>query len=342
LQSERDEALRQAASNEAEVGRLTLELEKSEAAHRSFVEERQRERDELSRMRREHRDALEQLAAVRAEAHQSRTASEEWRQRFERLVSDQRQQISSLEEAGNRASRESAEQETRAAEFGECLYVCIHERATLLHFLVDLLSALQSLFYEPTQFATEQSTIRSSTPFRTNRAGARGRSSSCDTHLHKHSGCYACSHKQQGVGAIRTQGRQDWRDGLSDIQELISSLENEIGDASEQYSMQVHRFVDEIEQCAQTMRRAEGEAVIGDRPQERGVMRTCLVWVEQERQRLEKLGLPPDSLAPRVDWAEERTQYHAVTRTMEMKFAQLMKLKRVLQMRQNMKRRSGC
>merc|ERR1711881_345627 len=146
LQNERDEALRQAASHEAEVVRLTVQLERSEAEHRSLAEERQRELGELSRIRREHRDALEPLAALRAEAHQSRATSEEWRQRFDKLVADQRQQIASLEDAGSRASRDLVEHETRASEFGDGLYTCIHERTALLHFVVDLLAALQSLF----------------------------------------------------------------------------------------------------------------------------------------------------------------------------------------------------
>jgi hypothetical protein len=347
LQRERDESLHQAAAHEAEVVRLTLELEKSEADHRSVVEERQRERDEISRMRREHRDALEQLAALRADAHQSRTTSEDWRQRFDKLVADQRQQISALEEVNSRASRDVAEHETRATDFGECLYVCIHERSTLLYFLVDLLSSLQSLFYEPTPFVTAQPAVRQTAAARSAHGGARNRSSSCDGHMHKHSGCYACSYKQGqththgGFGATHTQGRQDWRDGLSDLQELITALEHEIGDTSEQFSKQVHRIVDEVEQCAQVVRRAGTESVLGDQMHNQVVLQTCLAWVDQERRRLDKLGLPFDSLAPRVDWAEERTQYHAATRAMEMKFAQLMKLKRVMQNRQTVKKRGG-
>merc|ERR1712146_313174 len=111
--------------------------------------------------------------------------------------------------------------------------------------------------------------------------------------------------------------------------------ENEIGETSERYTSQVHRIVDEAEQCARTLRGAEGDALgLADRPNNRGVLHTCTAWVEQDRRRLEQLGLPADCLAPRVDWAEERAQYHAVTRLMEAKFTQLMKLKQVLYSRQ--------
>merc|ERR1719199_658480 len=330
LQHERDEALRKAACSEAEVVRLTVHLERSEGEHRTICEEKQRELSELSRLRREHRDAMEQVAALRAEAHQSRATSEEWRQRFDKLVADQRQQIAALEDAGSRASRDLVEHETRATEFGEGLYTCIHERTSLLHFLVDLLAALQSLFYDPTPFVLVQPPSR---PTRHGvSGGARARSSDC---FHRHNGCYACTRPSSAGGARHTEGRQDWRDGMAELQELIASLENEIGETSEKYTAQVHRIVDEAEQCSRTLRGADADPSFGDRLNDRGVLRTCTAWSEQERRRLEQLGLPPDSLAPRVDWAEERAQHHAVTRTMEAKFAQLMKLKRVLQARQH-------
>lgn len=333
LQRERDEALGQSVANEAEVVRLTLELEKSEATHRNIAEERQRDREELTRLRREHRDALEQLAALRAETHQSRTTSGEWRQRFEKIVDDQRNQISILEEASSRTSKQLAVHEARASEFGESLYMCIYERTTLLHFLVDILSALQSLFYEPTPFVSFQSAARQPSASRSG-YGARNRSHSCE---HRHSGCYACNHannrQSSPYGAVRSQGRQDWREGLSDLQELITSLENEIGETSEQYTAQVHRIVDEAEHCAQVLRHcADIEVALGERPERRGVLQACIAWAGEERSRLEKL--PSNALLPRIDWSEERAQYHAVTRGMESKFAQLVKLKRVLHVRQ--------
>jgi len=340
LTRERDEALRKAASQEAEVVKLSLQLEKFEAEHRNLTEERQRDLSELSRIRREHRETLEQLSALRAEAHQSRATSEEWRQRFDKLVADQRQQIAALEDAGGRASRDLVEHETRAIEFGDGLYTCIHERTALLHFVVDLLAALQSLFYDPTPFVLVTPPVR---PSRTCSSGARARSSSYDR-IHRHNSFVpSCATRPSSAyGARHTEGRQDWRDGLTELQELIASLENEIAESSERYTAQVHRIVDEAEQCARTLRAAETDAGLGDRSSDRGVLRTCSAWCEQERRRLELLGLPTDCLAPRVDWAEERAQYHAITRQMEAKFTQLMKLKRVLQARQQVLKKRGC
>mmetsp|Transcript_92154 Transcript_92154/g.160081 ORF Transcript_92154/g.160081 Transcript_92154/m.160081 type:complete len:548 (-) Transcript_92154:125-1768(-) len=345
LQRERDEALSKAGVQEAEVLRLTVLMERSEAEHRANAEERQREREEIQRLRREHRDALEQLAAIRAEAHQSRTSSEDWRKRFDRLVEDQRHQIEALEDAGSRAARDLTEQNSRVSEFGEGLYVCLYERNALLRFIVDLLSALQSLFYDPTPFCSAAASLaqhrmkcRNAGAGSAGGAGARSRSCSCER-LHRHNGCYACSHR------ARSSDRSIFhaREGLADLQEIVSSLENEISEASQQYTLQVQRLVDEAEQSAQALRTSDQHPPLaGDRPNDRQVLHTCLAWVDLEHQRLERQGLPPDSLAPRVDWAEERAQYHAVTRAMESKFAQLAKLKRLLQARQHPMRKRGC
>lgn len=348
LQRERDEAFVKAAEQEAEVVRLTVLMERSEAEHRTHAEERQREKEDLQRLRREHRDALEQLAAMRAEAHQSRTTSEDWRKRFEHLVEDQRQQIAALEDAGSRAARDLTEQNGRASEFGDGLYVCLYERNSMLHFLVDLLSALQSLFYDPTPFCSAMAHSQQSTASRRSAsaglgAAARDRSSSCER-LHRHSGCYACNRRLRSGELDRWQVQtQEWRESMADIQELIHSLENEISDASQEYTHQVQRLVDEAEQSAQLVHGSEHKMLsAGERPNDRQVLNTCLAWVDMERRRLEHQGLPPDSLAPRVDWAEERAQYHAVTRAMEAKFAQLAKLKRLLQARQHSMRKRGC
>lgn len=350
LQRERDEALSKVGVQEAEVLRLTMIMERSEAEHRANAEERQRERDELQRLRREHRDALEQLAAIRAEAHQSRTSSEDWRKRFEHLVEDQRHQIEALEDAGSRAARDLKEQSSRVSEFGDGLYVCLYERNALLRFIVDLLSALQSLFYDPTPFCRAAASLAQHHMSCHNAgvgsngvAGVRSRSCSCER-LHRHSGCYACNHRQRCLERCASSDPNSRRalEGLADLQEIAGSLENEISEASQQYTLQVQRLVEEAEQSAQALLAGEQhQPMAGERPNDRQVLNTCLAWVDLEHQRLEREGLPPDSLAPRVDWAEERAQYHAVTRAMESKFAQLAKLKRLLQARQHQRRRRG-
>merc|ERR1712070_564256 len=200
----------------------------------------------------------------------------------------------------------------------------------------DRIDALQSLFYDPTPFVLVNPPARAGRP---GTSVARARSAP-----NRHSGYSSGSRPSSAYGARHTESRQDWREGVVEPQELIASLENEIGETSEKYTAQVHRIVDEAEQCARTVRSAETDAIMVDRANDKGVSRTCAAWCEQERRRLEQLGLPPDCLAPRMDWAEERAQYHAVTRQMEAKFTQLMKLKRVLQARQHaikQKRGSG-
>jgi hypothetical protein len=281
-------------------------------------------------------------------------------QRLERLASDQRQRIVQMEEADDMAGREVNEHSMRTIDIADALYPSLHERAALLHFLVDLLTTLQSLFYEPTAF-NSMGLLRPVPALCKAEALAvdrgermRSRAWSAErvhTNRHMHSGCYAChprannspSHaKSAGCLAPRC-------DGASDLRELVVALEGEISVASQEYSMQVQRLVMEAERCARILGVHHGsdlalasaagastsEAVaLAAGPRERGVLRTCLDWIEEERRMREKLSVTKDRLMPAIDWIDERAQYHAVTRAMETKFNQLAKLKRALQLRQ--------
>merc|ERR1712232_509518 len=146
--------------------------------------------------------------------------------------------------------------------------------------------------------------------------------------------------------AVCLQGER-WESaaGAADLHELVVALEDEIGLASQEYSMQVQRMVGEACRSARVLGQLVGDpganavatseaVVLAVSPRERGVLRTCLDWIEEEHRTREKLGVPKDGLMPTIDWVEERAQYQATTRAMETKFNQLGKLKRALLARQ--------
>lgn len=329
LQRERDEALRRAADQESEVLRLTMLVERSEAGHCALLEERQRELSELQRLRREHREAREQTAALRAEVQQTKSAADETRQRLEKMLTEQREHMEALEESAGLAERELQDRSMQSADMEIALFSCLQERTSLLQFMVDLLSALQTLFYDPTPFTRLR--LRSASP-PPGAAGRRRSTSREPTHRHLHSGCYACASQCDLAPLPSAQAMKDIGTTISggdDLRELCTALEAEIAQASQAFSAQVQRVLAEAEQSA----RAIGSAAPGQS------LRACGLWVEQEKRRKEKQGLPSDRAVPSVDWAEERAQYLATTRAMEAKFAQLTKLRRLLQAKYTAARR---
>ncbi|CAE7232901.1 Nsun2 [Symbiodinium natans] len=149
---------------------------------------------------------------------------------------------------------------------------------------------------------------------------------------HLHSGCYACASQCDLAPLPSAQAMKEISTtvtGGDDLRELCTALEAEIAQASQAFTAQVQRVLAEAEQSA----RAIGAAAPGQS------LRACGLWVEQEKRRKEKQGLPSDRAMPSVDWAEERAQYLATTRAMEAKFAQLTKLRRLLQAKYNAARR---
>jgi len=133
--------LRKAAEQEAEILRLTMLVERSEAGHCALMEERQRELSDVQRLRREHREAKEQLVTLRAEVNQTRANADEKRQRFERIISEQREQIEALQEANGLAEKELQDRGSQSSDVETALFSCLQERTSLLQFLVDALSA---------------------------------------------------------------------------------------------------------------------------------------------------------------------------------------------------------
>ncbi|CAL1132566.1 unnamed protein product [Cladocopium goreaui] len=341
LQRERDEAQRKAAEQEAEVLRLTMLVERSEARRSanmlasawSLSKFLRRELTEVQRLRRENREARDQLVALRTEVNQTRGNSEEKRQRFERIISEQREQIEALQEANGLAERELQDRGTQSSDMETALFSCLQERTALLQFMVDLLSALQTLFYDPTPFTRLRLRSPSPTPGGANCAGRR-RAASRET-WHRHSGCYACASSDwvPAAGQPLDRSLKDLQvSGSDDLKELCSALEGEIAQASQAFSAQVQRVLAEAEQSARAV------STVHQPGQQ---MRACGAWVEQEKRRKEKQGLPADRAVPSVDWGEERAQYLTTTRAMETKFAQLIKLRRLLQAKFNAARKKA-
>jgi len=247
-------------------------------------------------------------------------------------------------EASNRASRELGEHAKRATEFGEALYTCLHERNSLLYFLIDLLRTS----IDASAFGGSGANVAG------NQARTLTRSSSVDRHFHKHSGCYAFNHQRPSSCGVKLHRdrRPESQNGGQDLLDLVKALEGEMSEVSHESSKQIQRIVTEAEKGARILGLLRGGGVadaslaanvavdeVGNGPS--GVHRTCLDWISEEQRRKEVQGLPQDSLAPCVDWNEERSQYRALTRAMETKFEQLAKLKKVLQQRQGGVTRGG-
>lgn len=267
------------------------------------------------------------------EVNQTRGNSEEKRQRFERIISEQREQIEALQEANGLAERELQDRGTQSSDMETALFSCLQERTALLQFMVDLLSALQTLFYDPTPFTRLRLRSPSPTPGGANCAGRR-RAASRET-WHRHSGCYACASSDwvPAAGQPLDRSLKDLQvSGSEDLKELCSALEGEIAQASQAFSAQVQRVLAEAEQSARAV------STVHQPGQQ---MRACGAWVEQEKRRKEKQGLPADRAVPSVDWGEERAQYLTTTRAMETKFAQLIKLRRLLQAKFNAARKKA-
>merc|ERR1712151_329033 len=65
-------------------------------------------------------------------------------------------------------------------------------------------------------------------------------------------------------------------------------------------------------------------------PDEQSISRICQAWVEQEKWRWGRHNLPLNGQLPGNTWSEEHARYQKAVESMESKFAQLAKLKRLL------------
>lgn len=384
LQRERDSALHRASQQEAEVARLTLHMKRGETEHRALADENQQqlielqqlrhghqeyverlaaanmhERDravsdakqhhvaELAELRRGHQEYVDKLARLKSEVEDSRSKSVESRSHLQRLISDQKEQIAALHDASSCASRELAQQSSRASEFSELLFAVLRERVYLLRFVMEVLSALQTLFYNPTplalitprseapsvpahasaaQVGTKPKRTRSTERLRTNSV-ERLRANS----IHKHTGCFACSaakERSQSPGARRassrpTEGRQD---DAAELRRLTAlAIEAEMAEASERCTAQIQRVKGEAERSAALV------GCSGTSPRrevyEMDARRAVNAWAEQERN-WKECGSYGSRSAPRLDWEGELKEYREATGAMDAKFTQLSKLMR--------------
>lgn len=385
LQRERDEYRRKAVDKEAEVLRLSSQLEGAEAGRLSFLEEQRREAEErrrdgqeLLQLRREHHEAREEAAALKAEALQARTSSEERRAALEQLVAEQRERLELLDEVGGQSSSLSA-----------ALYTCLRERAAMLRFLAELLREHHALLYNPPQLQhygqgaalTPKGGRRGDSSARSH---LRCRVSSCDRQSacgdigspcrwRCSSGATGCSgaadvphdqpaRRRASCGRLEAPRSESLGTGCrggtapsggpslsADLRELVVSLEAELQGSACGLQQQARRVAAEAEHAGRALAASrsaspppnEPPISVGAPEKELAVQRTCAFWLEHERLRCERAGLPATSLAPRVDWAEEQAHHQMVTRAAESKFAQLAKLRRLLQARHCIARKRG-
>eukprot|EP00928_Gymnodinium_smaydae_P042804 TRINITY_DN28794_c0_g1_i1.p1 TRINITY_DN28794_c0_g1~~TRINITY_DN28794_c0_g1_i1.p1 ORF type:complete len:580 (+),score=113.85 TRINITY_DN28794_c0_g1_i1:73-1740(+) len=374
LRKERDEAVVQreqacarAANLEARINRLSVSEERAEAERKTFVEEQQRgledrRRDaaELHRTQLELKESQEQRQALEVETERLRgdvqraaAVSGEWRERCERLLQEQRERrdvTSSFEAA-------SVRDQARRLEISEALFSCLQERSGLLHFLVELLTSLQSLFYDPTPF-TQLGIFQQASGLRFGggRGGVRCSSAEpCGGRLGAGGGRRIASPGRLTAtrGGVGVHCRQDARTGASDLRELMASLEAEIGQSSAELSRIVELVSGEAERCRRFVDVRVGLSNGGDHGHDnlgdQAVLRTCADWCSEERRLRELRGGPSDSHVARVDWNEAKHEVQSITRSMENKFNQLLKVRRALQARPisascgaGASRRGGC
>jgi chemotaxis regulatin CheY-phosphate phosphatase CheZ len=93
-------------------------------------------------------------------------------------------------------------------------------------------------------------------------------------------------------------------------------LEKEVADAALRYTAVIQATSD----AAQRAMRIVG--MCGSSPTEQEISNLCEMWMDQENKETGDGGA--------IEWGEQRARFKDITRTMENKFAQLVKLKRVL------------
>lgn len=319
--------------------------ERNEAEHTHILEDRLRTAEEVQRLRQEQREALGEVERLRVEAAKARAGSEEWRKRCEQLLAEQKAKMSALEDVSTRVSFDLSHQNTVADEASRALCSFAHERASLLYFIVDLLQAIHALFYT----APGTSGSRSTSPKRfraTRRSGSTpraGRSSSTERKkLNRKLSLPQCLLPLEG-SSDRTGGYSpvsgssssvglrgstaSIAGGSAELRDVMASIEHEISFSADELAQLIHRVSEEARLAKRLVDNNTAEDPISDHG---AVQRLCSAWMEQERSRRERLGLPTDSLRPIVDWGMERARYQATTQAMDAKFAQLDKLRRIM------------
>jgi len=303
LTRERDEARAQLAQAETEHCRLSLAAEHKEAEHHGWGQERAEILEENARLKRELRTAQEEVGKLQRTSVGARQEGEEHRARLERTVDAQRRELEAAEEQLGRAKSRGEDLGTRSRRQNETMFALMVDTVHMLFYLTDLLSALQALFYDPTPFVKLGSGKMLTRSASAERVGA----SYSRPLLSLSGGGYA------GGGGQYTQHRFEVREGTSEQKELISALEKEVADAALRYTAIIQATSDSAQQAMRIV------GMCGSSPTENEVSHLCDMWMDQDREHSQGL-----------EWGEQRARFKEITRTMESKFAQLVKLKRVL------------
>lgn len=350
LQKERGTYRINALKHEAEIAKLTAQLERSEIDRNRLMEQRQADVDERNRvlrafdqLREEHQEAFTEVAAERSAAANFRASSGLHQGQLELLVAEQRRRLELLQEADGQATKLS-----------DALQCCVIERAGMLQFLAEVMQLHHDLLYkdllsggyhvapivEAPASRGSSSARKTPSPCRSGRTPSRG----CETDR-----CRAVCLSDNGEGRKRGVSRERYvvqapnlvtatpssrskPSAVSDLRELIASLEQELKTGSQTMQIQLRRILAEAGLSSWALNPNDGES---SRPPAANI---CANWFEQEKAKRDRANPLMRDFGAVVNWAEESGCYRAGVRGTEAKFAQLARAHRVLQTRQVKKR----
>eukprot|EP00929_Paragymnodinium_shiwhaense_P057037 TRINITY_DN28549_c0_g1_i1.p1 TRINITY_DN28549_c0_g1~~TRINITY_DN28549_c0_g1_i1.p1 ORF type:complete len:676 (-),score=171.65 TRINITY_DN28549_c0_g1_i1:109-2136(-) len=275
-------------AKQLEVARRELQKQQTNAAQRldEARQEQLRQHAEDSKTvegaKRAKRDVEAKCANLEAELSQAQMQAQDQVARLEKLVTEQRLEITRLEESAKRFAEDCSDATQRSQDLGEALYVCLQERNSLMRFVVDLLEDVHTLLMQPRRshndsggVAThEVAAARAYDHF----GDVRGRSLVSHGYYDASSevggravsvgasrprtGCYACAVKAQQrtsspfrAGSRYTHTCQDdarqqmtqMAGPTADLQELAAELGRELAESSARSRDQLNRISLEVE-----------------------------------------------------------------------------------------------
>lgn len=325
LEAKRSEVAEELRICDDDKARFQLALSRAEQENKQLLQERQKKMEETIHLRQELRIATEGLTDIEAQTKEKLSDHEAQRQRLERLVDEQRRHIETLESSNQRDKEEAHLSRDTIERLGRGMWAMLEEKTRSLEFMTNLVSSMQSLFYNPTPFLEH-------------------------------------ARRTKKCGGSHTLKRLELREGVSELRELLEQIEDEIADSSQAYSKFIQRLLqreDEMKRIIavkptsvlQQIQLADQLLIADAKAPSRDVDEDAYTFHPTSR----KKGRTQDeqenakALVPRrgkqsslyVDWATEMEQFKAITTVMETKFSQLTKLKKVIQVKQPAARRAA-
>eukprot|EP00397_Hematodinium_sp_SG-2012_P032522 GEMP01034632.1.p1 GENE.GEMP01034632.1~~GEMP01034632.1.p1 ORF type:complete len:490 (+),score=117.78 GEMP01034632.1:78-1472(+) len=357
LESKRGQAKEELRISEDDKARLQLSVARVAQENKQLLQDREKKLEANLQLRQDLRTATDQLADLDAQMRERMKDFEAQRHRLERLVEEQRRHIESLEQTRHGELEEVMRSRETIERLGKGTWALLEEKAKCAEFLTNLVSSMQSLFYNPTPFVTQ----------------ARMAARRC--------------------GGVHTLKRLEVREGVSELRELLEQLEEEIADSSQAYS----KFIQRLLQREDEMKRIVAIKPTNVLEQIQVVDSLLMADQKRLRRDVSSYGFTPGARAsslkasrgsrgsevdtergsgflgtkalrgsrgseldtehgsgfsgtkaPRakamtsVDWAAEMLQFQQITSTMETKFIQLTKLKNVIQSKSTIGHRASA